>query len=58
MKNMHRMKITLWNLEGYALTMYARGWDVQRRRRFIFWRESDSSLRARVYERTTAYICD
>lgn len=51
MRNMHRKRIYLLNLEGATLTMYAHGWGVFRRRRFLFWRESDASLRGRTLER-------
>jgi len=52
----HKRRIRLYNLHGHVLTMYARGWGIERRRRFLFLRESDRSLRARVAERMKVYV--
>lgn len=55
MKNMHSNWIRVRNMHGGVLTMYARGWGVERKRRFLFWRESDLCLRVRVLERMETY---
>lgn len=55
MKNEYRDWIRVRNMRGGVLTMFARGWGLERKRRFLFWRESDQSLRVRVLERMESY---
>lgn len=43
--------MNLSNLSGAELDKYAAGWNIERGKRFLIFKESDKALRARIKHR-------